>query len=395
MATRGKALLALALLVAFQLFTPSESFASAPLRRAPPSRAQARCARGLRTARAALNPPPGKEGFLIGLRESIEYLVNGDKFIEDRTAEFGPVFSTTLFFRPTVVVGGQQDVAEFLNVDAEIAESSLPPPLQKLMTDKNVLLQTGERHSASRRMISPVLSVDALKAYLPTIEQRADEYIDHLARSDSTFLARDLTKFCLQLFAELFSGHRLTEEQEELFTTYNAGLFALSTLDPAFLKARSARETLEQDIQRKFEAARDANELDSARFSAFRHIASAIDENGLQSYSPGYSVTQFIWGAYIETASLVSFALINLRSQPECVEGVRAEAAAAGVLGGSKTAALQDWALPYTTGVLRESLRLTPPAGEPSEPRAGGCSTEGCRCCTTSRAASVQAAGSA
>jgi len=50
--------------------------------------------------------PPGREGFLIGVRESIEYLVNGDQFIADRHGELGPVFSTTLFFKPTVVVGG-------------------------------------------------------------------------------------------------------------------------------------------------------------------------------------------------------------------------------------------------------------------------------------------------
>ena len=77
----------------------------------------------------AARPPPGRTGFLIELRESIEYLINGDQFIADRVAEFGPVFSTTLFFRPTVVVGGQRNVAEFLNVDADVAESSLPAPL--------------------------------------------------------------------------------------------------------------------------------------------------------------------------------------------------------------------------------------------------------------------------
>ena len=214
----------------------------------------------LAATRMELNPPPGKTGFLIGLRESIEYLVNGDKFIQDRTEEFGPVFSTTLFFRPTVVVGGQKNVAEFLEVDSDIAESSLPPPLQALMTEQNTLLQTGERHAASRRMISPVLDIEALKTYLPTIEKRADEYIAELSKKDTTFLAKDLTAFCLQLFAEIFTGHQLTEEQQRLFTTYNGGLFALSTLDPAFLKARAARETLEQDMQRKFENARDQGE---------------------------------------------------------------------------------------------------------------------------------------
>ena len=146
-----------------------------------------------------LKPPPGKKGFLIELRESIEYLVNGDQFIKDRVEEFGPVFSTTLFFRPTVVVGGPDNVAEFLEVDADIAESSLPPALQELMTDKNTLLQTGQRHAASRRMIAPVLSIDALQRYLPIIQQRSDEYITSLSRRDSTLLAKGFTSFYLQV----------------------------------------------------------------------------------------------------------------------------------------------------------------------------------------------------
>lgn len=203
--------------------------------------------------------------------------------------------------------------------------SSLKSELQALMTDKNTLLQTGERHSASRRMIAPVLDVDALKEYLPTIERRVDEYIAGLASQDATYLAKDLTAFCLQLFAELFTGHTLTEEQEKLFTTYNGGLFALSTLDPAFVKAKNARETLEQDMERKFEAARDAGLLDEPRFSAFRHISSAVNEHGEKSYPVGYGVTQFVWGAYIETASLMSFALMNLAERPQIVEQVRAE----------------------------------------------------------------------
>jgi len=116
---------------------------------------------------------------------------------------------------------------------------------------------------ASRRTISPVLNLEALKTYLPTIEARATEYIDSLSSSDSTSLAKDLTKFCLQLFAEIFTGHRLTDEQEKLYTVYNGGLFALSTLDPAFLKARRAREILEEDNQAKFEAARSQGLLNT------------------------------------------------------------------------------------------------------------------------------------
>ena len=245
----------------------------------------------------AARPPPGKTGFLIELRESIEYLINGDQFIADRVAEFGPVFSTTLFFRPTVVVGGQRNVAEFLNVDADVAESSLPAPLQELMTEKNTLLQTGERHAASRRMIAPCLDAKALASYLPTIDARCAAHVAALAEGDTTAerttaVAKDLTRFSLQLFAELFSGHALTEEQMSQFTTYNGGLFALSTLDPAFLRARNAREALEEDMGRKFAEAKAAALLDTDRFAVFRHIDAAVDEHGRASYDVGYGVTQ-------------------------------------------------------------------------------------------------------
>jgi retinoid hydroxylase len=311
----------------------------------------------------ALNVPPGRKGFLIELRESIAYLMDGDKFIKDRTAEFGPIFSTTLFFRPTVVVGGQQNVAEFLQVEQSVVESSLPLPLQALMTDRNLLLQSGDRPSASRRMMAPILNADALKTYLPTIERRAEEFIADLAQRDETYLAKELVRFCLQLFAELFSGHALTEEEERLFTVYNGGLFALTTWEPSFVAARTARETLDGNMRRRFEDARRDGLLDTDRFAVFRHISSAVDEKGERSYDPGYGVTQLIWGAYIEGASLMCSSIRCLMSRPDCAARVRAEAAAAGVLGASASTRLGDWALPYTTGVLRESLRVAPPAG--------------------------------
>jgi hypothetical protein len=78
-------------------------------------------------------------------------------------------------------------------------------------------------------------------------------------------------------------------------------------------------------MERKYEAARDAGLLDEPRFSNFRHISSAVDEHGKKSYSVGYGLTQFVWGAYIETASLMCFTLINLATRPHIVEQVRAE----------------------------------------------------------------------
>ena len=78
------------------------------------------------TAADRLSPLPGRTGLFIGIRESLAYLRDPDRFIAERTERYGPVFGTTLFFRPTAVVGGIQAVENFLEQERSISESSLP-----------------------------------------------------------------------------------------------------------------------------------------------------------------------------------------------------------------------------------------------------------------------------
>ena len=79
----------------------------------------------LMTAAETLRPLPGRKGPFIGIRESLAYLRDPDRFIAERTARYGPVFGTTLFFRPTAVVGGVEAVETFLAQERAISESSL------------------------------------------------------------------------------------------------------------------------------------------------------------------------------------------------------------------------------------------------------------------------------
>lgn len=110
-----------------------------------------------------------------------------------------------------------------------------------------------------------------------TIEKRVDEYLDFIAARGETALAKDFTSFCLQLFAELSSGEPLTEEEEKLFVTYNGGLFALTDWEPAFVKAKAARETLEVNIQKRFEAVRDSGRLSEDKYLAPRLLSQGKD----------------------------------------------------------------------------------------------------------------------
>ncbi len=77
----------------------------------------------------SLRPLPCRTGLFIGVRESIAYLRDPDGFIAERHQQFGPVFGTTLFFRPTAVVGGPDAVEQFIDLRAASVKAHYQPPL--------------------------------------------------------------------------------------------------------------------------------------------------------------------------------------------------------------------------------------------------------------------------
>ena len=189
------------------------------------------------------------------IRESIAHLMDPDGFVAERAASLGPVFIAGMFFRPTVFVGGPDNVEEFQQKERVITESCLPPTFATLHTKYGSLNQQGDAHKASRRAFSTFLSGESLNEYLPLIEARTSEFVDVVAARGETQLAGDLKSFYLDLMAELFTGAPLSEEEKQLFVEYAAALFlplatqcANSHPEPTLVHGRSVRGT---QVQRR------------------------------------------------------------------------------------------------------------------------------------------------
>lgn len=298
---------------------------------------------------------------LIGLRETLAYLKNPDQFIAERRRQFGPVFSTTLFFRPTVVVGGTEAVTDFLQKERSISASALPAAFTALHTPDGALNQEGARHRSTRAGYAPLFNSTAFETFLPTLNRSITAFVDQVVQRGETRIAFDSKRICLDLFAEIFAGEPLTQSEAEAFITYNNALLSLSTLLPSFRRGEAALAQLRCSMQQRL--ARDRRgELNGTAFKVF---SNNHDETG-EPWSDERIVTAtvlMIWGAFIEVASLMSCCLILCAKQP----GVRAE-----ILDEARQhhldhrdwpGTLEAWDLPYTQGVLRESLRLMPPGG--------------------------------
>jgi len=309
----------------------------------------------------SLKPLPGRKGVLIGVRESLAYLKDQDQFLAERTARFGPVFGTTLFFRPTAVVGGHKAVEEFLEKERTISESSLPPAFQHLHTHYGALNQQGARHRSTRAGYAPLFNNTAFGAFLPALNRGITAFVDEVVKRGTTCIAFDCKRVCLDLFAEIFTGEPLTDAEAEAFVTYNNALLSLSKLLPSFRRGEVALADLQMSMLRRLERFR-RGELTGHAFTVF---STNHDETG-QPWSDERIVTAtvlMIWGAFIEVASLISNCLILCADKPEIRQTVLEEASRENLDDRNWPGTIDAWRLPYTQGVLRESLRLLPPGG--------------------------------
>jgi cytochrome P450 len=312
-------------------------------------------------AHTTLLPLPRRRGFLIGLRETLAYLLDPDGFIATRSGELGPVFGTTLFFRPTAVIGGPASVEEFVTRERTISESSLPAPFTALHTPDGALNQSGARHRATRAGYQPLFQASALESYLPVLTEAITGFTDGIAQDGETYIARDGKVFCLNLFAELFAGEALSSEEIEAFMTYNAALLSLSRWLPSFRRGMAALTLLQKHMKQRLERFRKG-ELKSACFSLFSTNHDEQDRPWSDERIATATIL-LIWGAYIEVASLMASTLILSESKTEVRDQILREATEQGLADRSAIGTLAQWTLPYTEGVVREALRLNPPAG--------------------------------
>ncbi len=297
----------------------------------------------------------------MGVRETIAYLRDPDGFIKQRHQQFGPVFGTTLFFRPTAVVGGLEAVEQFTRLERSISESALPAAFTALHTPDGALNQAGEKHQFTRRGYSALFSPSNLESYLPEINRCMVRFTSSVAKRGTTHIALEAKHLCLNLYAELFAGESLTTDEINAFIAYNDALLSLSKQLPSFRRGEKALAELQQSMQVRLAKFR-RGELNGA---CFRIFTENIDEHG-EPWSDERIATAtvlMVWGAYIEVASLMASCLIQTRHRLDVRDRILKEAGERNLQSQAMSGNLAAWELPFVQGVLRESLRLMPPAG--------------------------------
>lgn len=322
-------------------------------------------------------PPNNGMNIIRNIRDSFSYLSNPDRFIAKRTKELGPIFLSYAFFKPQVYCGGQENVKEFISgteLKKKVIYPSLPDTFVELHTEWGALNMdsTEEMFKEARVLFGDVLSsVEAVEQYSKAADKEIDAYVNELAErvkenpDQPIYLSPELKSLCLQIFSKIFSGKGLTSKQEQQFIDYNSALLSLSKNQEGYKKGKEALESLRLEMLDRF------HELDgdiSADTPGKWYHDQVYNRENFNDERISTGMVLFIWGAYVECASLCvnSLALCSKYGLEDKIDNIREEFNSR-VETGMKSDNPKFWNnMSYTTGILRESLRLEPPgAGVP------------------------------
>lgn len=323
-------------------------------------------------------PPNNGMNLFRNIRDTFSYLASPQRFISKRYKQLGPTFLAYQFFKPMVFVGNMTLVTEYVKNaerENEVIYPSLPDTFLELHSKWGSLNldSNDEVFKQSRMLFTDILSnKEALSMYTKVLEEKIEAYVASIEtriREDPEtpiYLVPELISLNLDMFASIFSGKGLTKEQEQMFVDYNAGLLSLSKNSKQWVQAKEAFDDLKVEMLKRFREMDDMSEEDLTVPGKFVHgkLAGREGFEDIDRISAG--IVLFIWGAYIECASLMatSLARISATKQPslEIVQNLCNEMNDQLNVEGSDVKDYSFWSdLSYSLGVCRESLRLIPP----------------------------------
>lgn len=269
--------------------------------------------------------PPGRPTprFLSFLFDDSIKLLNPktmSSYQVERQQQYGPVFKTNIFFRPTVFVTDEESMADLASEESKKnLKAFFPPHHQKLFGPHSVLVQSGEQHARLRRLIQPCMSPAMMKDYQQVIDDSIHDFLQEMTlncTADYVTMVPKIRSFFISLVLQILLGTTNLENDELAndLSIWSKGLLAPPLM---FLpwstaaKALRARKRVIKQLTKLIEA--------NPKDGLLGKLLSFQDENGdqLSTNQVIDNVFTLIFAGSDTTASAVTSLWMILSLHPE------------------------------------------------------------------------------
>jgi cytochrome P450 len=319
---------------------------------------------------ASIRRPPGPPPrFLVG---NFPLLGSDPLAVFSRWArEFGDIF----YYR----AGWIQ--VYFLN-HPDLIESVLISRAQNFAKDKviqnsrwflgqGLLTSEGSEWMRQRRLCQPAFHRERLSCYARTMGAYAEEMLEGWPDGQVRDIHREMMQLTMRIVAKVLFSVEVSEDTQKVAAALNLLMRHTSGLRmimppllrhlpfPSLVRVKGAVRELDEIVNRIIDGRRssgvDTGDLLSMLMAARDQDGSAMTDRQLRD-----EIMTFLLAGHETTAVSLSWTWYLLSEHPEAAQKLRQELDA--VLGG-RTPRLEDLArLPYTEKVVKESMRLYPPA---------------------------------
>ncbi len=302
--------------------------------------------------------PPGKFG-LPGIGETLQFLSDYD-FQRKRIKQYGPIFRTHLFGRPTVVMAGSEANRFVLSTGMQyFSWREGLPGTYRILFGESLFAQDGAEARTKRRLLQPAFHRDALQTYIQTIETILVYYLKHWEETQIIAWRQEYKQFLFDVASTLLLGSEPGEQTARLSKLFDAladGFAALPIDLPGtrLHRALEARQALLAHVEtavktRQRRPTRDALSL----------LIQSRDEDGnsLTLRELTEQALLLLLAGHDTTTSMATSFCLAMAQNPAVLKRARTEQ---DQLGGALTMeSLRS--MPYLEQILKEVERMYPP----------------------------------
>jgi cytochrome P450 len=311
--------------------------------------------------------PPGPRNTLLA---TIRYLRDPFASLLDAAGRYGDPFTWPTFLGKVVITGDPAGLKTVLSADPDIYQALGAELLGPVLGASNLILLSGERHRAMRKLQNPQFHGERLAAYGQVITSVADAHIGRWPKQRPFSIQHTMQAISLDVILQAVLGLSDPARRDAF---RQAVLSLVASLKPSFMFIRALRRPLLglsawARFRRKSAAAAAVFTQELAARRARPEVGGDIlslmvaarkeDGTGFDDDELLEQMISLIGAGHETTASALTWALYHIHRDPQVKARLLEELS--GITGPLEPAAVTR--LPYLNAVCSEALRLNPVA---------------------------------